>query len=94
MPRAMPWIQGFPGLQGRLGGACGNVTPGGRPVGDAYCQKDCPGPSAGLPSSQGTISEARMGPGANLRWWGAYASVAVRFLWNSHPLSRINPARP
>ena len=96
--RAMPWIQGFPALLGRLGDPGGIMTAGGRQVGDAYCQKDCPEPSAYLPSLRGTAWRSSSRPpgtrGVNLRWWGAYASVAVHFLWNSHPLSRINPARP
>jgi len=29
------------------------VTAGGRPAGDAYCQKDCPEPSAPLPCLRG-----------------------------------------
>src|ERR1700704_3108903 len=61
VPGPMPWIQGFPAVRGRIGGYRTTVTAGGRPVGDAYCQKDCPEPSAPLPRSQGRTPPARPG---------------------------------
>src|SRR5882724_5256605 len=66
----MPWIQGFPAVRGRIGAHHTTVTAGGRPVGDAYCQKDCPEPSAPLPRSQGRAPPGRPELGGQLAMVG------------------------
>ena len=88
----MSWIQGFPAIQACFSPGSPGMTADGRPVGDAHCQKKCPEPSAGPENwandrAGGRLFEAVQEPlrRANLRWSGAYASVALRFFMKPSP---------